>query len=501
MNRLVPGQLALALMVLFGDVARAGKAAEATGPDRNLSTNEITPRAAAPESITQAHRLAWNLQTTVVDYRVSGQTNALWNAEVEQGLEAFARIRSEGPTTNQFAVLQRSLTAAWDKGCRDPLVGYLLLRVRFPDEGPSSAEALAAYRSATTSLATSQYSPLRKFYAALRTSTQARNIPTSGTNLAEITELRTVSDKYRRHAFDFLRAAFEDPRFPLPEATEAVQQLRYDNPHPTLRKQVYPPLASFLRERWPDQVAALVVVGALEIDLAWADRGSGTSEKVTKAGWAGFEEHLTQAAAALEHAWSLGPTNLDIPLQMMTVALGDPRHAEHHVTWFRRAMELDPNSYDACRARLEFLLPRWHGSDEEVVAFGRECLAAEAWGGRVPLILVDAHNLVAGPADPRRPYTYWRKPGVWEDVHASFEKFFRLNPTQTGWYHNYALHAYRCGQYAKFTELLPLLGRVNYEYFGGPERFETLVRSAKEQVEKEKTRRESLPPGSSKTEI
>ncbi len=208
------------------------------------------------------------------------------------------------------------------------------------------------------------------------------------------------------------------------------------------------------------------------------DSSGRSALSVSEGGWVAFEMYLARAATALERAWELGPTNLDIPTQMMAVAISDSRYTAQHELWFRRAMALDPNGYDACGRKLQFLQPKWHGSADQLLAFGRECLASTHWGGRVPLVLVDAHNLVAGPANPRQPYAYWRKPGVWEEIEASFEKFFRLNPTQTGWYHNYALHAYRCGQYARFAELLPKLGPINYEYFGGQEKFEEMVRTA-----------------------
>ena len=63
---------------------------------------------------------------------------------------------------------------------------------------------------------------------------------------------------------------------------------------------------------------------------------------------------------------------------------------------------------------------------------------------------------------------------------AAFEKFFKLNPHETGWYHNYALYAYHCGQWDTLNALLPKLGPVNYSFFGGRKRFDEMVRLAKQ---------------------
>lgn len=437
---------------------------------------------APPATVTAEHRLSWNLQTTAGDYRSLGHTNATWDAEVEEGLTAFARVRSGDTSTNLLPNMYRVLNSAREKGCRDPLVTYVLVRLRHPHPQNASAESLAAHREAATALSASRYHPIRRYYASLRVISEMRALPVFDNE--EGLKSEAERDDWEEQAIKSLRTALLDTSLPLFDATESIQQLRYTNPRPMRRKQLYPILTEALRGRWPDQVSALALVGTLENELAWAYRGSGSALSVSEGGWVAFEMYLARAATALERAWALGPTNFDIPTQMMAVTLSDSNRTGEHETWFRRAMALDPNSEDACGRKLQFLQPKWHGSDEEMLAFGRECVASTHWGGRVPLVLVDAHNLVAGPANPRQPYAYWRKPGVWKDIEASFEKFFRLNPTQTGWYHNYALHAFRCGQYARFNELLPKLGPINHEYFGGQDKFEDMVRTAKREVEK-----------------
>ena len=45
--------------------------------------------------------------------------------------------------------------------------------------------------------------------------------------------------------------------------------------------------------------------------------------------------------------------------------------------WFRRAMKADPGNYSACSSKLYYLEPKWHGSEEEMLAFG-----ASAWRRR-----------------------------------------------------------------------------------------------------------------------
>jgi hypothetical protein len=69
---------------------------------------------------------------------------------------------------------------------------------------------------------------------------------------------------------------------------------------------------------------------------------------------------------------------------------------------------------------------------------------------------------------------------VWKDINAAFDKFFTLNPQETGWRHNYALYAYKAEQWKVLNSQIPLLGEINYEYFGGKDEYDKMVRLAKE---------------------
>jgi hypothetical protein len=118
-----------------------------------------------------------------------------------------------------------------------------------------------------------------------------------------------------------------------------------------------------------------------------------------------------------------------------------------------------------------------------MLEFGRECVASKKWGGRVPLILLEAHINLARYAERAGSTNYWRQPEVWTDVRASFEKFFSLNPNDVSWRHNYAYHAYQCRQYAVFIQQLGLFGsHTNYSYFGGKPAFELMVETAQKQL-------------------
>jgi hypothetical protein len=215
--------------------------------------------------------------------------------------------------------------------------------------------------------------------------------------------------------------------------------------------------------------------------MAWQGRGGGYADKVSEEGWKLFFERLAVAENALTNAWRLDPTNWRIPTVMIRIDEGRQKDRADMESWFQRAMAFNPNNYLACSYKLHYLYPQWYGSRDDMIVFGKECVASKVWGGTVPLILSDAHREYWLPLDPSEEKTnYWKQPDVWPDIKVSFERFFELNPNATNWYHNYTWYAYHCEQWDKLNELIPKLGPVSYNYFGGKDEFDKMVRLAKE---------------------
>jgi hypothetical protein len=172
---------------------------------------------------------------------------------------------------------------------------------------------------------------------------------------------------------------------------------------------------------------------------------------------------------------------------MITVELGQGQGRERMELWFRRAMEINPDYYDACSAKLHYLKPQWYGSNGEMLEFASECLNSTNWGGHVPLIVIDVHEYFAKSYNSMEARNdYFKRPEVWSDIKQALDKFFRLNPQETSWHHNYALYAWRAQQWDDLNRELALLGKVNYDYFGGKEQFEKMVQAAREHAAKPK---------------
>jgi hypothetical protein len=114
--------------------------------------------------------------------------------------------------------------------------------------------------------------------------------------------------------------------------------------------------------------------------------------------------------------------------------------------------------------------------------FGRECVASKEWGGRVPLILFNAHLQLCEYLPPEERDGYWKDAGVWADLRSSFEKFFQLNPNALNWRHAYFFYACKCEDWDEANRQMSQLGEIDYTYFGGKAEFEKLVRTAREKA-------------------
>jgi hypothetical protein len=423
---------------------------------------------------TREDRLKWNLTTLTNDYESAGRKSPKWDQAAREALTEFARSRTasvdDALVLNDLAgSVSESAVAA---GCDDPMVAYLAVRYGANARERPFAQRQELYRAAASNLQNSAYAPLRKFYADV--------------DAAEILYVRRNTNVWplvsqlRNDALGNLNAAYQDKTLPEAEAylaAESLFDLLQHNPHELTN--AYNTLAATLSSGGAKPAVAALVKAEFYSQYAWVGRGHGTADQVTDEQWRMFRERLALAEQGLKTAWSRDPYDAQIPTLMISIATGQQKKRSDMEVWFERAMKLNPENYEACRAKLHYLLPQWYGSREDMLAFGRECVAHTNWGGEVPLILVDAHSEFARglSADARRDY--WSQPDVWPDIKAAYERFAQTEPDATRFRYPYAAYAVRCGQWPDFSEQIKLIrqndGHVNAAYFGGQETFEKLL--------------------------
>jgi tetratricopeptide (TPR) repeat protein len=423
-------------------------------------------------------RLPYQLKTTVEAYDKVGQKNPKWDAEAKICLTAFAHIRSWTNDIPNALIqgLQTNLLHLAALKCGDPLIHYLYIRFIYSNSH-SSDECATAYREVATDLREQGYPDIRTFYATVW-------VWRAGAASMKQQDIDSTLER----AASYLAKALEDPSLGLWEVDETCDALMTACwwVLPT-RWNCYRPLELPLTNRWKGSSPALLTKGRAYLSYAWQARGTGYANTVTESGWKMMAERLSVAAEALESAWRLSPTDERICLEMMRVELGQGKGYEQLERWFQRGMKLNPASYDLCYAKLEYLRPRWYGSMQEMIDFGRECTMNTNWMSSVRLMLADAHYEAAREIlDNDKRNVYWSQRNVWSDIEFTFTRFFKLYPKAVGYRNNYARYAARCGQWQEFLNQVEIFSFTNYAFFGGEGEFNSLLNVAKENVENPK---------------
>jgi hypothetical protein len=197
--------------------------------------------------------------------------------------------------------------------------------------------------------------------------------------------------------------------------------------------------------------------------MAWNMRGHGSALEVTPDNWDRFDTWLSQAEEAITEALELDPNAPDGARLMISIETWRGEGREQMEAWFQRAMRLDGDDYRACLAKMEYLDPRWHGSEADMLAFGRECVRTENWEGRLPFLLIEAHRRIARNylVSAQSDQGYFARPYVWNDIQSVYVPYLARHPESRYDKSCYTKFASLSGHYAIANRLFEELG-VDY---------------------------------------
>jgi hypothetical protein len=441
------------------------KASSKYEAEKALPTVPVTAESWKQQALQDA---AWHRARLRAAYERAGTKNPKWNEPMLALLDQVANLRGGADLADPEQV-EKLVREIRKLGCTDPLFQYFVLRYGNP--AMKQEDVIPAFRAASQALMDSDYDALEKFWAMYRTASQIKSeLGPKGT--PEFAPLR-------RTAVELLAQAFANPELPVGEVVNTSEDLLiFLKPNPPEYRAAWDRLTPLMTNHWSQNPRVLLTLGWGHADRAWMARGTGFADSVTDDGWKAFAAELAQAEACLTNSWARGALNRTAN-QMMRVELGQGEGRKRLELWFERAMELNPRDYDSCADKLWYLMPRWHGDHEEMLEFGRSCLTHPRWKGQVPLALMRAHELIASDFPKEKRPAYWRTKAVWSDVQKSFDRFFELNPKNVSWRHNFAKYAWRAGDWDELNRQIPLLGEINYSYFGGKEQFDRMLSEAK----------------------
>ncbi len=354
--------------------------------------------AAEPKTTTDFNRAfgSWLEAKLRSDFQARGRKDADWAARLGEFHRAFAAgVVVDFTVADQLEKLERLAADLAAAGCDDPIFQVCRGRIDLARNRPK--EALAAIRSGIVAAQKAGYPPV---YALMATywSRHAKvlidpkvTVPNPDTTLFEIGVAAARDPSFT----DGNQTAYVRTMMPEGEAFQAFAAPRFARP-----------------DSGVDPWIAAVVVGRDEIRRAWEARGSGSADEVTPEGWKGFQEHLARAREQLTKAHEMHPEFPEAAAAMITVSMGDGSDEER--LWFDRAVAAQFDHEPAYRSLgLNALLPRWGGSHEEMLEFGRQCLDSGRFDTIVPSIFLDAVLAIGAELPGIRDAL--AMPGVYDD--------------------------------------------------------------------------------------
>jgi len=161
---------------------------------------------------------------------------------------------------------------------------------------------------------------------------------------------------------------------------------------------------------------------------AWDARGTSLAYKVSPEDWRLFDERLRRARSELEKARAMEPRCWEASRALISAAKGLGLPREYVEARLEEVIAQCPTDYLSYSCTLLYFDPRWCGSIQEMLAFGRRCARTGLYNTRIPALLMDAHWRTAwyGPEEWQKQY--FTHPEVWNEVEPVLRKTIQKNP-------------------------------------------------------------------------
>jgi hypothetical protein len=376
--------------------------------------------------------LRWQHESLLKAYESVGSHDPKWDDIVRQALTLAARVFAQDPTRPGDATerLRELFGKAVAAGCDDPLIGYF--NARYADTFRREGEAAAELVRAATTLEQSRYPVFRRAQAltaaadGLAEAARKTVLPSAAPDFAERGRLLDRASTLLPEVLKDVAITDRQVRLITTGIVKGRQRLGGD------RLQAYEVLAPVLASGLSgDRAAAVqpVIKASVLNDAAWDVRGTGYTANVSDEKLRRFVELLNQAEASLAEGIDKGSSDPAVASDMMSLLIGlgvSDEAGREMLEWFELGRKLDPGSLDPYDRRLTSLLPRWGGTDESVLAFGRAAFARKEWGSRAPFILIAAHDWVF--RGPPAKLGYFERKEVCADVKLVYDTFLAQHP-------------------------------------------------------------------------
>jgi hypothetical protein len=404
----------------------------------------------------RSERLAWLHRTFQGAYDKVGKHNARWDAPARKAMDLAERSTNKQVDpiiTNEE--INKAAKVAMDAGCDDPLLVHLYNRTSV---GPNDTgeEATRRTKASAKALAASRYPAFRRAVALEVAAALTLNA-------------KTLTEADRKEAGRDLDAALA--LLPESVATDERTEFWEDRWFETLFGLIrgYRKLgieAPAANARVDAKLAKIPELKAFRLKVrggfwhmyGWEARTTALAGQVPAGGFEKLETRLVEARKALLEAWKLQPDDArkaDFLLDIDRSIGGDRATME---LWFDRAMKADGDNREACWIKLEWLDPKWHGTPEEMLAFGKACRDTKNWRAGITLLACDAHQRYAGLLEPAEASKYLGSPEVWNEIKSIYDEYLKHYPNDDIMRGRYAALGYVAERYPEAHAQFELVG-------------------------------------------
>ncbi len=434
--------------------------------------------------------LDWYRDLTSRAFDKVGDTKAAAAEKTRAALDAWAVDRAihQHRGLDDYVAQARAdeaIRAAAAAGASDPLFNYIRHQMEKRVGTTDPIKSLPQFRSIVVALCDSKYPAMRKIHAALNL------IAALGTRLMSREDFEEL-ELWNKRYWELFEEAASDPNPITQQEVESLAAFREELKNGTAvleRKKNYSEIAAHLTRAKAPKYTQLVVRGAFLYRSAWDARGSGSADTVTEQGWKDFTDRLVEAENVLTAAWDIDPNSPTAPTGMLIVCKGLSRDRTTFEVWFERAMTLNPDNYPACVLKLDYLHPKWHGTWDDFMGFGWQCVRTRNTAGGLPFAPIVAHHMnepyIGSQFDQFRIKSvfHYSKLDVWTEVNAALGIFLQDRPDDP--YIRSLRARLACIAY-RFEladqELESLAGTYSRLVFEGPAEYELFRKWAKAQI-------------------
>lgn len=141
-----------------------------------------------------------------------------------------------------------------------------------------------------------------------------------------------------------------------------------------------------LLERWlaarPDSATARIALVKVYQGYAWKARGTGFADSVTPEGWKGFIQNLARSREYILEAERTGVEDPALYALAVIMCQGLDKSKGTALSYVEKGAAIDPGFDPLYIYMANYLLPRWHGSPEELHDFALRAveLGGPEWG-------------------------------------------------------------------------------------------------------------------------